>query len=455
MSVIAKFRKAQAGVATLRGPETQGPEGPGAGSGDPPALSAMDRSVKARRITPARVAMAAGVLALAGVGAWGYVRFGLQPTLAVSLERVTVSEVRQATFSDYVPVNGVVAPRNTVFLDTVEGGQVTEVAVEDGASVTAGQALARLKNTRLELEVLGREAQIAESQNYLANARLAFQQSELRNRRDMMNVQREIDRTQDQLNRERPLMNEGVAIAVIRNLEADLAHLQEEKRSIEASQEAERTVAQRNLAQLGGSIQRMTDSLALVRGNLDNLTVAAPIAGQLTGFRLNVGEVIGPGQRIGQVDTVDAWKVAAMVDEYYLGRIQVGQAGSFEMGGRTYALKVARVYPDVRDRQFAVDLEFTGAWPQGLSRGQTLRPRIELGDTAGSLIVANGPYYDETGGRHVMVMSADGKSAARREVTLGRRNPDAVEVVSGLRPGDRVITSSYEAFKDVERLDFN
>jgi HlyD family secretion protein len=303
--------------------------------------------------------------------------------------------------------------------------------------------------------VLGREAQLTEQQNFLANARLAFQQSELRNQRDMMTVQREIDRVADRLKREKPLQNEGVSIGVITNLEADLAHRQAERESIEQSRTAERQVAKSNLAQLEQSIGRMTKSLALVRENLDNLTVAAPIAGQLTGFDLKVGEVVGPGERIGQIDTINAYKISAMVDEFYLGRIAIGQAASLETGGAEYALRVDKVYPDVRERQFQVDLEFTGAAPKGIQRGQTMRPRIELGETAGSLVVDNGPFYDETGGLWVLVVSKDGASAGRRDVTLGRRNPEAVEVVSGLNAGDRVITSSYQGFKDVERVELN
>jgi HlyD family secretion protein len=446
MSVIAKFRRQR----------PEGAEAPAsAPKPDAPALSAMDRAVTPKRITPARIVGAVVVLLVLAVGVFGYVRYGMQRSLSVSAERVTISTVQQAPFSDYVPVAGSVAPKDTVFLDTVEGGQVTEVLVEDGAIVEAGQALARLKNTRLELEVLGREAQLTEQQNFFASARLSFQQSELRNQRDVMNVQRQIDRISDDLKRQKPLENEGISISVIRNLEGDLAHRQAEKESIELSQAAERQVAQRNLSQLAQSIDRMTKSLVLVRENLDNLTVTAPIAGQLTGFELNVGEVIGSGQRIGQIDTVNAYKVTAMVDEFYLGRIAFGQPASIDIGAATHGLRVSKVYPDVRERQFAVDLEFTGETPAGIRRGQTMRPRIELGETAQTLVVANGPYYDETGGLWVLVVSGDGGTASRRNVTLGRRNPETVEVVSGLAPGERVITSSYQSFKDVERIDLN
>ncbi|RYG34420.1 MAG: HlyD family efflux transporter periplasmic adaptor subunit [Burkholderiales bacterium] len=446
MSVIAKFRRGRAEESAKAS----------AAAEDPPALSGMDRAVRPRRITAGRVAIGVGVLLILAVGVFGYVRYGTQRTLAVSAERVTISTVEQAAFRDYVPVTGAIAPEDTVFLDTVEGGQVTEVLVEDGAVVEAGQPLARLKNTRLELEVLGREAQLTEQQNFLANARLAFQQSELRNQRDMMNVEREIARINDTLIRQKPLEEQGgVSRAVIVNLETDLAYRTAEGKSIEQSQLAEREVARRNLSQLESSIGRMAQSLILVRENLDNLTVTAPIAGQLTGFELKVGEVIGAGQRLGQIDSVDSYKIAVLVDEFYLGRIAFGQNASIDVGAASHALRVAKVYPDVRERQFTVDLNFTGEPPPGLRRGQTMRPRIELGETAQSLVMANGPFYDETGGVWVLVVSPNGSSASRRNVTLGRRNPEAVEVVAGLNAGERVITSSYQSFKDVDRIDLN
>lgn len=451
MSVIAKFRKE--GREPVRPSPISSPPVPP--QEEAPDLSPMDRAVRPKRITGPRIAAAAIALLVLTVGGYGYVRYGLERSLSVSSERLSISTVQQAVFRDYVPVTGNISPRDTVFLDTVEGGQVTEVIVEDGALVEAGQALARLKNTRLELEVLGREAQYTEQQNFLANARLAFQQSELRNQRDMMNVQREIDRITDDLERKMPLANEGVSLQAIANLEADLKHKLAEKDTIEKSQAAERQVAQRNLSQLQDSITRMSQSLTLVRDNLDNLNVTAPIAGQLTGFELKVGEVIGSGQRIGQVDTINDYKITAMVDEFYLGRIAFGQSATVDIGGATHQMRVSKVYPDVRERQFAVDLEFAEDAPETIRRGQTMRPRIELGETAQSLVLANGPFYDETGGLWVLVLSDDGNTAIRRDVTLGRRNPEAVEVISGLAAGERVITSSYQSFRDVDRIDLN
>lgn len=452
MSVIAKFRKGQGGASNA--PEA-GPDPAAAAKADRPALSAMDRTVRQRTITPLRVGAAVAVLAIIGVGGYAYLHYGLEPSLAVSTDRLTLSVVVQAPFQDYVQVNAVAAPKNTVLLDTVEGGQVTQLEVEDGADVSPGQVLAHLKNTRLELEVLGDEAQLTQQQNILASSRLTFQQSDVRNDRDLMELDREIERTQDQLKRSKPLENEGIAVSTIHGLEVDLERQTKERKAVAASQDEQRELANRNLVQIQAAVDRMTASLQLVRGSLNNLNVAAPIAGQLTGFNLNVGQVIAPSQRIGQIDSIDTYKMTAQVDEFYLGRVAVGQRGSVEIGDMAWTVRVSKVYPDVHERQFQVDLVFDGASPEGLRRGQSVRPRIELGEPANALQLENGPYYEETGGGWVMVLSADGKTAMRRTVTLGRRNPEAIEVVSGLRAGEQVITSSYQDFKAVERVDLD
>jgi HlyD family secretion protein len=450
MSVIAKFSPKD----PAKDPGSSSSDGPEARQAETP-LSAMDRRVRPPRLTAGRILGVIVLLFVFGVGGYGYVRYGLERTLSVASERVTIAAVEAAPFSDYAPVTGSVAPEDTVYLDAIEGGQVTAVLAEEGAAVEAGDLLARMKNTRLELEVLGREAQITEQQNNLAQARLAFEQNALRHERDVMTLEFQIDRLSDSLARRRPLQGGVASAAEIDDLETELAFNIAQKAVVERAQSADGELADRTLAELERSINRMMESLALVEISLGDLTLTAPITGQLTIFDLNVGVVVAPGQRIGQVDTVGSFKITALVDEFYLGRMAIGQRASVEIAGREYALEVSKVYPNVRDRQFQVDLAFTGPEPAGLRRGQTVRPRIELGETERSLVIANGPYYDETGGLWVLVVSSDGSTAIRRDVTLGRRNPEFVEVLAGLSEGERVITSSYQAFQDVERIDFN
>jgi HlyD family secretion protein len=414
----------------------------------------MDRRVKPRRITWGRVLTGVVVLGALGAGGYGYVRYGLARTLSVAAERVTISSVHAAPFSDYAPVTGNVAPENTVYLDAVQGGQVTDVLAEEGAQVKAGDLLARLRNTSLEISVLNLQAQIAQQENYLAQLRLQFKQAALAHQRDLMGLDLQIDQTKDQLARNRPLLGGAATEQAIKNLDIQLASYVAQKAVVVQAKDADAELAQSTLSELEGQIKQMTASLGLVQGSLNDLALTASITGQLTVFDLNVGQVVPPGQRIGQVDAIGSFKIVALVDEFYLGRIAIGQGASVEIGGKTYPLQVAKVFPNVRDRQFEVDLRFAGKPPEGLRRGQTLRPKIELGETANSLVLPNGPFYDETGGLWVLVVTPDGATATRRNVTLGRRNPEMVEILSGLAAGERVVTSSYQAFGDADRIEF-
>lgn len=423
--------------------------------GDDVAASPMDRHVPRGRLRRTHViATGVGVLLLT-VGGYAYMNFGRQSSIAIPVDRVTISSVQRAPFSDYVPVTGTVVPMTSIFIDAVEGGQVTEVLVEEGAWVEAGQPLARLKNAQLELEVLAQEAQVAERQNDVASARLKFDQDELKNRRDRMLTALEIRKRSDLLDRRRNLAGSAFPAAEIADLERELDYYRELLAVMEESHAQERQLALDNLRQSQESVDRMAQTMELVRRSLDNLNLVAPSTGQLTTFDLNVGAVLAAGQRIGQVDAVDSFKISALVDEFYLGRVAKGQSATVEVAGRTAELEVAKIYPNVQDQQFQVDMTFVGPPPDGLRRGQTLRPRIELGETEDSLVLPNGPYVDDTGGIWVFVVSPGGASATRQSVHLGRRNPDMVEVLQGLNEGDRVVVSTYQAFHDFERIDFN
>jgi HlyD family secretion protein len=418
------------------------------------ALSPMDRPLRRRLIAPGRLLAGLGILAVIGIGFYGYVRYGLTRTLQIDAARVTISTVQRATYSDYIPVTGNIAPRNTVYLDAIEGGQVTEVLVEEGNVVNAGQKLVKLKNTQLQLDVIGREAQFTEQINNLANAQLAARQSALQHKRDLIDAQYQIDQLSAQLARKRPLLASGaVPRANVQDLELQLAYYRRVKEAVAEAETADRGSRDRQIDQLQQAIQHMTDNLALAREDLESLTISAPIGGQLTSLKATVGEAMGRNQRIGQIDQTDSFKIAAQVDEFYLGRVAAGQKATAEINGKTYNLDVTKVYPGVKDRQFEADLSFEGAPPKDLRRGQSVQLRLGFGEGANSLIIANGDFYDDTAGRWVFVLSVDGRRATRRAVTLGRRNPDSIEVLSGLKEGERVITSTYESYRNIDRIE--
>lgn len=421
-----------------------------------PALTAMDRVIERRLVTPRRVLALAAACALIGAAAFAIARFGLQRTVTVAPDRVAVSEVRHGRFREYIPVTGNIVPGTTVYLDAVEGGQVTGVEAEAGEIVEAGQTLVTLKNTNLQLEVIGREAQLTEQLNNLSTTTLAFEQNRLRHRRELIEIDFALDRLARHLARRRPLVaTGGTTEAEIDDLEAEVEYQQALRAAIEEAQRIDEESQAAQIETLRAAVEAMNRNLGIARDNLDNLVVTAPISGQLTIFDANVGESKAPGQRIGQIDELGAFKVAAFVDEFYLNRVALGQRATVGIGGVEHALEIVKVYPDVRNRQFEIELEFVDAAPAGARRGQTLRMSLEIGQPADTLVLANGTFFEDTGGEWVLVVDESGAFAEPRDVRFGRRNPDGIEVVSGLAEGERVVTSGYERFLDVDRVQFS
>jgi HlyD family secretion protein len=417
-------------------------------------LSAMDRRIEQPLVTLPRIAVAAGILLLTALSVYAYVEYGLTRTLTVGAERLTVSQVAFDTFREYIPVTGNVVPRTTVYLDAIEGGQITAVHLEEGAFVTAGQPLVTFKNTNLELQVIGAEAQLTEQLNYLSTTRQNFEQSRLRNQRELIEVDYQIDRLTRDIARRQPLLATGGATrGQIDDLDAELARYRRLRAAVEQQLTLDEEFGTNQLTRMSEALDAMNKSLAITRENLSNLVVVAPIDGQLTSLEANAGESKARGQRVGQVDEVNAFKVAAFVDEFYLSRVTVGQFAEVEIGGETYELEVAKEYPGVRDRQFEIDLKFTAEAPPEIRRGQTVRMRLEIGQPADTLVVANGAFYDDTGGQWVFVVDESGRSAERRAVRFGRRNPEGIEVLEGLRDGERIVTSSYESLERFDRLE--
>ena len=438
-------------ILVLKPKEQLDPQAPD----DEIVLSAMDQRIERRLVTPLRVAIAVGVVLLVALTAYAYLEYGLTRTLTVGAERVTVSAVAYDTFREYIPVTGNVVPRTTVYLDAIEGGQITAVHVEEGALVTAGQPLVTFKNSNLELQVIGAEAQLTEQLNYLSTTRQSFEQSRLRNQRELIDIDYQIDRLMRDLVRRRPLVPTGGATkGQIDDLEAELTRYRALRGAVEQQLRLDEEFGANQLVRMSEALDSMNKKMAIARDNLSNLAIVAPIDGQLTSLEANAGESKARGQRVGQVDELDAFKVSAFVDEFYLSRVVVGQIAEVEIDGKGYELEVTKEYPGVRDRQFEIDLKFTGGQPP-IRRGQTVRMRLEIGQPADTLVLANGAFYDDTGGQWVFVVDESGDYAVRRDVRFGRRNPEGIEVLEGLSEGERVITSGYESFERFDRLQFN
>ena len=413
----------------------------------------MDRRVEPPSFARRRLLWVAAVVVLVGAAAVAYTKFALTRTLAVNRQQLVLAPVKTEVFTEYVPATATIAPRVTAYLDAVEGGQVAEKLVEEGAYIKQGQVLVRLKNTNLQLEVLGRQAQLMEQLDRLNSTVLSFQQAKLTHERDLIDASAQIQQLSQKLARRQALGVVGaVPAAELDELRIDLDRYQNLRMKMEEAREVDQKFQTQQLAQLREAIKTTQANIAMAGETLQSLNVRAPITGQLSALDAELGAAKAPGQRIGQIDDFTTYKAEASVDEFYLGRVALGQVATANIDGQPQRLEVAKVYPQVLSRQFKVDLLFTGPPPQSLRRGQTLDVRLEIGAAHRSLVTGNGPFYEDTGGAWVFVLTKSGTEAERRNVRLGRRNPEQVEVLSGLSAGERIITSSYDSLRAFDRL---
>lgn len=418
----------------------------------PVAGGAMDKVV-ARRGPPRTVKLAAAgaLLLLAAPAAWYMAP--AQNSQTIDTQRLTISTVTRGTFDDFLPLRGRVTPSLTVYLDAVEGGRVEQIMVEDGAIVQQGQLLAALSNSDLQLNVLARQTEVTQQINSMRSQELALSQTRLNNQRALIEAEFAAQTARRQMEVQRPLADRGfVAGRVIADSRDAHAAAQQRLVVLRRQQATDERLQSAQLAQLRSSTSALNSSLAIARGTLEALNLRAPVAGQLTAFSIQVGQSLQRGERLGQIDSAGRNKLVAQVDEYYLGRVAEGQTALAEQGGREFRLRVQKIYPQVQNGTFTVDLTFVDQEPRDLQRGQSVQLRLTLGDSAPALLIPNGAFYTETGGNWVFVASPDGATAVKRQVRLGRRNANFIEVLDGLEPGERVITSPYTGFADRDRL---
>lgn len=375
-------------------------------------------------------------------------------SLKVDRGRIVISQVTSGRFDDFIPVRGRVTPLRTLYLDAVEGGRIERVLVEDGAFVEAGDLLIELSNTALQLDVISRAAQVTEQLNNLRTIELALEQNRLQHRSNLVEIDYQIIRLGRIVERRRSLIERGnVSRANLLDAEDELTYFKNRRAVTLDSQETDLRLQGIQMRQLGDAGAQLEANLAFARRNLDSLNVRAPVSGKLTALNAEIGQSLARGERLGQIDDPNGYKLSAQIDEFYLGRVDLEQIADLSVAGRPYQLQVAKTYPQVRNGQFEVDLVFTGETPEGIRRGQTLQIRLFLGDASEALLIPNGAFYQDTGGDWVFVVAADGASAIRRRVRLGRRNMRFIEVLDGLDEGERVITSPYTNYIDMDRLD--
>jgi HlyD family secretion protein len=414
--------------------------------------SGMDRRIERRPRKPLIVAgmVAAAVLLVIAI----VLSVDTSTSFTLDGQRIRTAEVATGVYEDFIPLRASVEPEKTVYLDAIEGGRVEALHVEEGAFVEEGQPLIDLSNTTLQLDVIAREAEVSEQLNNLRNTQLAIEQNRLSLKGELIEIDYQITRLSRLVARHEELQgSQFISRNEYEDSRDELEYWKNRRVVTRESQAQDEVIRLAQIEQLNGSVQQLEKNLALARGNLNNLSIRTPRSGHLTSLNAEIGESKARGERLGQIDDVDRFKTEALVNEFYLNRVRIGQQALLEVGGRSYPLEVSKIYPEVQASQFRIDLRFVDGTPPDVRRGQTLQMRLVLGDTTErAVLLANGPFFNDTGGAWVFVLDADGTSAVRRNVELGRRNPGSIEVLSGLLPGDEVIISSYSNFIDIERL---
>lgn len=376
--------------------------------------------------------------------------------LSVNGENIQIAKVTQGIFEDFTPLRGQVIPLRTVYLDAIEGGRVERIHLEDGAEVGMGQAIVDISNASLKLDAIGREAQVSEQINNMQNLELSLVRTELEHKRMLNELNYQI-KTKERSHALKLAMGKTGYIkkSELDDEQDELDYLHKKQSLEQESRNIDQALQKAQMKQLHDSVTNLKNNLQFTRDNLDSLNVKAPIAGRLTAFNVEIGQYLKPGERFGQIDDPMHFKLVAYVDEFYMSRVFISQTAEAILAEKTYALEIKKIYPQVKDGQFRVDLIFRKGQPESLSRGQTMQLRLQLGENLPARIIPNGSFYQETGGNWIFVLSNDQKIAVRRTVKLGRRNATSIEVLDGLDIGEQVITSPYTAYTDIDRLNIN
>ncbi|MYG15323.1 MAG: HlyD family efflux transporter periplasmic adaptor subunit [Gemmatimonadetes bacterium] len=412
----------------------------------------MDRRIEKKRFTPRRIAL--GGLAAAVIAFGAYALLSVNPSsLNVDAEKLTLAPVTYGPFLEYIVEQGEVMPLTTFYLDAVEGGRVEEVYVEQGTHVEEGTPILRLSNATLQLSVMQREADLFREVNRLRETRVTMGQRRLSMRAGLVETEYLLRQAEREYARQDEMFKAELTSRQEYDEAKDNLEYLTRKRDVTVETLHQDSLFQTiQIQQLEESVDRLRRNLEVIKQNEENLTIRAPITGLLSSLIAEVGESKPGGDRLGQIDVEDEFKVRAAIDEHYIARIRSGQAGSFDFAGGTYDLVISRVYPEVIEGQFEADMVFPEGMPDGLRRGQTLQVRIALGELADAMQVPRGGFYQKTGGRWIYVLDEAGEFAVQRQIRLGRQNSQYFEVLEGLEEGETVITSMYDNFGDMERL---
>lgn len=376
-------------------------------------------------------------------------------TLRVNSETLTISEVRAGEFNDYIRISGQVHPMTTIQLSPRESGIVEEIVIEEGTQVKAGDVIIRLSNDDLDLEILNSEANLAEKENALRNTMIQMEQEKMQLSLNILELETEVKRKGRTLESQKRLFEDGLIgkeeylrseedyTLYCKKLEVTLARAEQDSmyRSVQIQQMEE-------------SLKNMKINMQRIRNRKENLAVKAPIDGELGLLEVVLGQSIGSGAKIGQINALGNYKIEALIDEHYIDRVSAGLTATFERQSETFDAVIRKVYPEVRSGKFQADFRFSGEQPLNIRTGQTYYLNLQLGQPESAILIPRGSFYQKTGGKWIYVVSPEGDKAVKREIHIGRQNPQFYEVLEGLEPGEKVITSGYDNFGDNEVLVF-
>jgi HlyD family secretion protein len=413
----------------------------------------MDKIIERQKKPLWQWALIGLVVLLAGWLAYGFWSDASIRTYSVDRQQVIISTVAFSDFEDVIPIRGTVQPLNTVFLDAVDGGVIEEIFAEEGSFVEAGQSLLQFSNTDLQLSVASNDTNITEQLNNLSNISNTLETTEITTNREIIDTEYRIVTLERLKARQETLIEDDLISRDV--YEATLDELDYQNKVLQnilARQELENNIREERQIQIQTQINKLEENLAVSQKSFENLLVRAPISGQLTSFPIEVGENKIKGQRLGQIDIEDQYKIVAQIDEFYVNRITAGQEAQFSISNISYTARVDKIYPEISAGTFEVDLIFSSNIPTAIRRGQTLQMNLTLSNASQSLLLPLGGYIQDTAGSWVFVLDNSGEYATRREIRAGRRNNRFLEIQGGLQEGEKVITSSYNQMLDVERI---
>lgn len=415
----------------------------------------MDRIIEKKKgPTPKQIVLVAlGALVIGLI-----VKMGLSASVSVyktDISKVMLGNVEKTDFKDYISIVGSVAPSTTIFLSADEGGKVQEKLIEEGEMVKKGDVIFRMVNNDLNLQIMNAESQLAYQANELRNTLINMDQQKINNKRNLLDIDFQIMKLKRAYEQNKVLYDEGNVSAEDFTRSREDYEYAVKERELRYEQMVQDSIFRENQrTQMNASLKNMQANLSIVRQRLEDLNVKAPADGQLGTLDIEIGQNIGQGQQFGQLNIIDSYKVTAQVDEHYIDRVKKDLYATFERQERQFSVKVKKVYPEVRDGKFQIDMQFGDTAPDNLRTGQTYHIKLELGQSTESVVIPRGGFFQATGGQWIFVLDPSGKFATRRNIKIGRQNALYYEVLEGLNPGEKVIVSDYSAFGDNDRIEF-